>query len=103
MLITSSASFMSGSARGLYGSDSGDSSAVVGKLLVQSHKVSTEPKIQKQYLCAFRIQQLLSSLSFFSGVMGVFFILLYNFIGQFSATVHSDIRIKLSAHQSRFG
>jgi hypothetical protein len=36
----------------LYGSDSGDSSAVVGKLLFQSNKVSTEAKIQKQYLCA---------------------------------------------------
>jgi hypothetical protein len=59
MLITSSASFMSGSARGLYGSGSGDSSAVVGKLLVRSHKVSTKAKIQKQYLCAFRVQQLL--------------------------------------------
>jgi hypothetical protein len=33
-LITSSASFISGSARGLYGSDSGDSSAIIDKLLV---------------------------------------------------------------------
>jgi hypothetical protein len=33
-LITSSASFISGSARGLYGSDSGDSLAVIDKLLV---------------------------------------------------------------------
>jgi hypothetical protein len=33
-LITSSASFISGSARGLYGSSSGDSSAVIDKLLV---------------------------------------------------------------------
>jgi hypothetical protein len=48
MLITSSASFISGSARGLYGSGSGDSSAVVGKVLVPSHKVSTEVKIQKK-------------------------------------------------------
>jgi hypothetical protein len=57
MLITSSASFFSGSARGLYGSGSGDSSAVEGKLLVRSHKVSTEVKIQKQYLCAFPVQR----------------------------------------------
>jgi hypothetical protein len=57
-LITSSASFISGSARGLYGSDSGDSSAVIDKLLVRSHKASIEVKIQKkQYLCAFRAQQ----------------------------------------------
>jgi hypothetical protein len=48
MLIISSASFMSESARGLYGSGSGDSSVVIGKLLVRSHKVSTKAKIQKQ-------------------------------------------------------
>jgi hypothetical protein len=59
MLITSSASFILGSARGLYGSGGGDNLAVVGKLLVRRHKVSTEAKIQKQYLCAFRVQQLL--------------------------------------------
>jgi hypothetical protein len=46
-LITSSASFISGSARGLYGSGSDDSSAVIGKLLVRSYKTSTEVKIQK--------------------------------------------------------
>ena len=56
-LITSSASFISRSARGLYGSGSGDSSVVEGKLLVRSNKVNTEVKIQKQYLCAFRILQ----------------------------------------------
>jgi hypothetical protein len=59
MPIISSASFISGSARGLFGSGSGDSSDVVGKLLVRSDKVSTEAKIQKQYLCAFCAQQLL--------------------------------------------
>ena len=46
-LITSSASFISGSARGLYGSGNGDSSAVIDKLLVRSRKASTEVKIQK--------------------------------------------------------
>jgi hypothetical protein len=58
-LTISSASFMIGSARGLYGSGSGESSAVVGKLLVRSQKINAEAKIQKQYLCAFRVQQLL--------------------------------------------
>jgi hypothetical protein len=57
MFITFNDSFISGSARGLYGSGSGDNSAVVSKLLVRSYKVSTEVKIQKQYLCAFRVQQ----------------------------------------------
>jgi hypothetical protein len=47
MLIISSASFISGSARGLYGFGGGDSSAEVGKLLVRSHKASTEAKKSK--------------------------------------------------------
>jgi hypothetical protein len=59
MLIISNDSFISGSARGLYGSGSGDSSAAVGKLLVRNHKVSIEAKFQKQYLYAFRVWQLL--------------------------------------------
>jgi hypothetical protein len=42
------------------------------------------------------------SLSSFSGIMGFFFIFLYNFIGHFSAAVHPDIGIKLPAHQSGF-
>jgi hypothetical protein len=46
-LITSNASFISGSTRGLYGSSSGDSSAVIDKLLVRRHKASTKVKIQK--------------------------------------------------------
>jgi hypothetical protein len=46
-LITSSASFISGLARGLYGSGSSDSSVVINKLLVRSHKASTKVKIQK--------------------------------------------------------
>jgi hypothetical protein len=58
-LIISSASFMTGSARGLYGSGSGDSSAVIDKMLVRSYKINIEAKIQKQYLCVFRVQQLL--------------------------------------------
>jgi hypothetical protein len=56
-LITSRASFITGSARGLYGSGSDESSAVVDKLLVQSQKINTEAKIQKQYLCALRARQ----------------------------------------------
>jgi hypothetical protein len=58
-LIISSASFMTGSARGLYGSGSCDSSAVIDKMLVRSYKINVEAKIQKQYLCAFHVQQLL--------------------------------------------
>jgi hypothetical protein len=38
------------------------------------------------------------SLSFFSGIMGFFFIFLYDLIGQFSATVHPNIKVKLSTH-----
>jgi hypothetical protein len=46
-LITSNASFMTGSARGSYGSGSGESSAVVDKQLVRSQKINTKAKIQK--------------------------------------------------------
>jgi hypothetical protein len=102
-LITSNASFISGSARGLYGSGSGDSSAVIDKLLVRSHKATTKVKIQKNTYAPFALSNLFGSPSFFSGVVGVFFILFYNFMGQFLATFHPDIRIKFSAHQSRFG
>jgi hypothetical protein len=34
--------------------------------------------------------------------MGFFFILLYNFVDHYSATIHPDIGIKLPAHQSGF-
>jgi hypothetical protein len=73
MLITSSASFISWSARGLYGSGSGDSSNVVGKLLVRSYKVSTEVKIQKQYLYAFPVQQPLQFAKLLLGRHGCLF------------------------------
>jgi hypothetical protein len=46
-LIISSASFMTGSDRGVYGSGNGDSLAVIGKLLVRSQKINAEAKIQK--------------------------------------------------------
>jgi hypothetical protein len=58
-LIISSTSFMTGSARGFYGSGSSDSSTIIDKMLVQSYKINVEAKIRKSYLCAFRVQQLL--------------------------------------------
>jgi hypothetical protein len=59
MLIISSASFMTGSARGLYGSSSGDRSAVIRKLLVRSRKINGEAKIQKTIPIRLCAQQLL--------------------------------------------
>jgi hypothetical protein len=56
-LITSNASFMTGSARGLYGSGSGESSVVIDKLLVRSQKINSEAKIKKQYLYALHAWQ----------------------------------------------
>jgi hypothetical protein len=35
--------------------------------------------------------------------MGFFFIFLYDFVGQFLTTVHPNIGVKLSTHQSSFG
>jgi hypothetical protein len=81
MLIISSASFISRSTRGLYGSGGGDSSAVVGKLLVRSHKASTEAKKSKT-IPMHLSRSAASSACFASsrGVVGVFFILFYNFL-----------------------
>jgi hypothetical protein len=74
MLIISSASFIFGSTRGLYGSGGGDSSAVVSKPLVRSYIVSTETKKkQKQYICAFRAQQPLQLALLLSGRRGCLF------------------------------
>jgi hypothetical protein len=97
MLIMSSASFMIGSARGLYGSGSGDNSAVVGKPLVQSQK---EPKLRFKNItyAPFTFNSFFGSSSFLSGFMGFLFIFLYNFVGQFPSIVHPDIRIKFFAH-----
>jgi hypothetical protein len=103
-LITSSASFISGSAKGLYDFSSGDSSAVIDKLLVRSHKASTKVKIQKTI--SLRLSRSAASsvrLASSRASWVSFFILFYNFMGQFSATVHPNIRIIFSAHQSRFG
>jgi hypothetical protein len=46
----------------------------------------------------FAFCSLFNSLCFCSGVVGVFFILFYNLVGQLSATVHPDIVIKLPAY-----
>jgi hypothetical protein len=79
MLIISSASFMTGSAKGLYGSGSGDSSAAVGKLLVQSQKINTEVKnLKNNTYTPFALSCFFGSPSFFPGFMGVFFIFIYN-------------------------
>jgi hypothetical protein len=39
---------------------------------------------------------------FYSGVMGVFFTFLYNFMRYLSATIHPDIIIEFSTHQGCF-
>jgi hypothetical protein len=60
-------------------------------------------KFKNNTYTPFVLSSFFGSPSFFSGFMGFFFILLYDFVGQFSPTVNPDIRIKLSAHQSSFG
>jgi hypothetical protein len=73
MSIISSASFISRSARGLYGFGGGDSLAVINKLLVRRHKVSAEAEIQKQYLCVFHVQQPLQLALLLLGCRGCLF------------------------------
>jgi hypothetical protein len=58
MLIISTASFISRSGRGLYGSDGGDSSAEVGKIISQKPQSKyRSQKIKKQYLYVSHVQQ----------------------------------------------
>jgi hypothetical protein len=59
-------------------------------------------KFKNNTYTSFALGSFFGSPSFFLGFMGVFFIFLYNFVGQFPATVHPDIGIKFSAHQSSF-
>jgi hypothetical protein len=76
MLMMSNDSFISGSARGSYGSGGGDSSPVVGKLLIRSLEASTEAKkIKNNIYAPFMLGSLFSSLCFFPGVVGVFLVL----------------------------
>jgi hypothetical protein len=99
MFMIFNASFIFGSARGSYGSGGGDNSAEVGKInYSEATKTNVEAKNQKKYntytfftLCSF-----FSMSCFCSGVMGVFFTFLYNFMGHFSATIHPDIIVKIS-------
>jgi hypothetical protein len=83
MLIVSSASFISGSARGSYGSGGGDSSAEVGKLISSKpqKQVPKLKKIKSNTYTPFAFSSLFSSFCFYPGVVVVFFILFYNLVG----------------------
>jgi hypothetical protein len=72
MLIISSAYFMTGSARGLYGSGSSDSSVVISKLLVRSRKINAKLKFKKKTYAPFALSNFFGSPSFFPGFV-VFF------------------------------
>jgi hypothetical protein len=48
------------------------------------------------------LSSLFGLLSFFSGIMGFFFIFLYSFIGYLAAALHPNIGIEFPAHQSSF-
>jgi hypothetical protein len=98
ILITSSASFITGSAWGLYGLGSEGSSAVVNKLFVRSQKINRKAKFNKNTYTPGALGSFFGSFRFFSSIVGFFFIFVYDFIGQFSATIHLDIRIKFSAY-----
>jgi hypothetical protein len=106
--MISSASFVSGSARGSNGSGGGDNSADVGKLISSKpQKQNAEAEYQKilrnGYTYTFFALCSFFSLSrFYPGVMGVRFTLLYNFMSHLSASIHPDIIIEFSAHQGCF-
>jgi hypothetical protein len=50
----------------------------------------------------FALRSFFSSSCFCSGVMGVFFTFLYNFMGHLSTTIYPDIIVEFSAHQGCF-
>jgi hypothetical protein len=60
-------------------------------------------KFKNNTYAPFTLSSFFGSPNFFSGFMGFFFILLYDFVGQFPDIVHPDIGIKFSAHLSSFG
>jgi hypothetical protein len=90
--------FHNGINLGVYDSGGRESSVVVNKLLVRSQKIIIEVKFNKNTYTPGALGSFFGSFRFFSSIVGFFFIFLYDFIGQFLATVHLDIGIKFSAH-----
>jgi hypothetical protein len=98
ILMTSSASFVSGSARGSNSSGGGDSSAAVEKSISpKPQKQIPKLNIKRYYLYVFTLNSFFSSPCFGSGVMDVFFTFLHNFMSYFSSTIHPHIIIKFSS------
>jgi hypothetical protein len=104
ILIVSNAPLMAGSASGSYGSGGGESSAVVkNKLLIRSQKQTPKLKFSNNTYTHCALSSLFSSLSFFSSIMGFFFIFLSSSVGYLAAAFHPNIGKKFPAHQSSFG
>jgi hypothetical protein len=103
-LIVSNAALMAGLASGSYGSGGGESSVVVkNKLLIRSQKQTSKLKFSNNTYTPYALSSLFGSLSFFSDIMGFFFIFLYSFVGYLTAALHPNIGIEFPAHQSSFG
>jgi hypothetical protein len=104
ILIISNAAFMAGSASESYGLGGGESSVVVkNKLLIRSQKKTLKLRFSNNTYTPCALSSLFGSLGFFSGIMGFFFIFLYSFVSNLSATPHPNIGIKFPAYQSSFG
>jgi hypothetical protein len=103
--MISSASFVSGSARGSNGFGGGDNSATVEKIN-QSEAIKTNSEAEHQKILPIRFSRSVASsarLASASSVMDIFFTFLHNFMSHLSATIHPDIIIEFSAHQGCFG
>jgi hypothetical protein len=87
MLMMSNDSFISRSARGSYGSGGGDSSDVVGKLLIRSLEASTETKKSKAIPMRLSRSAASQLALLFPGRHGCLSHSFYNFVGQLSATI----------------
>jgi hypothetical protein len=95
--MISSASFVSGSARGSNGFGGGDNSATVEKIN-QSEATKTNAEVRCRETIHMRLSRFFSLFCLYSGVMDVFLTFLHNFVSHLSATIYPDVIVKFPAH-----
>jgi hypothetical protein len=99
IFIISKASFITGSASGLYGSDGGESPAAIKNVLVnfEARNEHRGKNLNKRTYNHSTFSSFFSLFCLFSGVVRFFFILFNGFIGHLVAALHPNIRIELPA------
>jgi hypothetical protein len=72
-------------------------------MLILSQKQKLKLKFSNNTYTPCALSSLFGSLSFFSSIMGLFFILLHSFVSYLTAALHPNIGIESLAYQSSFG